>query len=100
VTPLAPSSSLLLRIGGSHVHQFNSAGSLDAPTEPAATILDFRLPASISAAVDFRAALSPAEASTCGEKAIPRLPLVFPSRPHRSRSPAVRPHGRRAPAAA
>jgi hypothetical protein len=71
------------------VHQFNFAGSLAAPTEPAAAVLELRPPASNFVVAISRAALSPAEASTCGEKTIPASPSFFPSYAPRRRSPAA-----------
>jgi hypothetical protein len=62
------SPSLLLRIGSLHVYLFESVGSLAPPTELSAADLDFRPPAPISIVAAFPAALSLAEASTCGEK--------------------------------
>jgi hypothetical protein len=71
------------------VRLFKSAGSLAPPTEPAAAVFEFRPPTSIFVVAAFPAALSSAEASTCGEKAIPASPLFFPSHTHRRRSPAA-----------
>jgi hypothetical protein len=60
------------------MHQFNFARSLATPTESVAAVLKLRPPASIFTVVVSPAALSPAEANTCGEETSPRLPFVSP----------------------
>jgi hypothetical protein len=63
------------------MHLFNSAGSLAPPTEPTAVVFEFRPLASIFAVAASPAAVSPTEASTCGEKAFPH-PLFVSPEPH------------------
>jgi hypothetical protein len=75
-------SSLPLRIGGLPVLPFKFAGSLTPPMSRRRCRLRI-----LAASVDLRhrclprSSLSPAEASTCGEKAFPH-PLFVPPEPH------------------
>jgi hypothetical protein len=63
------------------VHLFKFVGSLTSPTERTAAVLEFRPPASIFVVAASPVALSSVEASTCGEKEMPRLLFVF-FKPH------------------